>query len=106
MDALEIIKQINNYKRNLETMDYVNTGNKPGAQEKELSTPENNNMMSFGTIISIMIGLYAAYLSYDCNSKKNLPEMSKIIFAILAYVFGLFYLVYYYLFQYETCNSL
>jgi predicted PurR-regulated permease PerM len=105
MDALEIIKQINNYKKKVENMDYINTGNKPVEETNQLTT-ENNNMITIGTVISNIIGLYAAYLSYDCNTKKNISEIAKIIFAIFAYIFGLFYLMYYYLFQYDTCNSL
>jgi hypothetical protein len=99
MDALEIIKQINTYKRKLEKMQY----NSEKDEKQNESSNIDNNMMNIGTIISMMIGLYAAYLSYECNSKKNIPEMTKIIFAIFAYIFGLFYLMYYYLFQYENC---
>jgi hypothetical protein len=105
MDALEIIKQINKYKKKLENMEYSNAGNQPKVEQNQIPA-ENNSMLSIGTIISFMIGAYAAYLSYECNSKKNMSEMAKIIFAILAYIFGLFYLIYYYLFQYDTCNSL
>jgi hypothetical protein len=97
MDALEIIKQINNYKKKVEKMDAPNAQPKAGVDD---------NMMNIGTIISMVIGIYAAYLSYECNTKKNIPEMSKIIFAVLAYIFGLFYLAYYYLFQYDTCLNL
>ena len=93
MDALEIIKQINTYKNKVEKLNST-------------AAPENDNMMTIGTILSLIIGLYAAFLSYDCNSKKNIPEVSKIMFAILAYFFGLFYLVYYYLFQYDTCINI
>jgi hypothetical protein len=93
MDALEIIKQLNAYKKKIENLNSA-------------SVPENDHMMTMGTILSLIIGLYAAYLSYDCNSKKNIPEISKIIFAVFAYLFGLFYLVYYYLFQYDICIKL
>jgi hypothetical protein len=116
MDALQIIKQINNYKRKVENMQYNLTPSKTtsktlGNKDETLSTEVNNyemttydsNMMNIGTIISMMIGIYASYLSYECNSKKNIPEIQKIMFAIFAYIFGLFYLIYYYLFQYETC---
>ena len=92
MDALEIIKQIRSYKKKLEKLN--------------AETVSNDNMMSYGTILSMIIGLYAAYLSYECNTKKDVPEMSKIIFAVLAYIFGLFYMIYYYLFQYDVCSKL
>jgi hypothetical protein len=92
MDALEIIKQIRTYKKKLEKLN--------------AETVANDSMMSFGTILSMIIGFYAAYLSYECNTKKDVPEMSKIIFAVLAYIFGLFYMIYYYLFQYDICSKL
>jgi len=98
MDALEIVKQISNYKKKVEKMEYKSN--------EQPSTHGNNTMMSIATIISNIIGLYAAYLSYQCNTKKNIPEVQKIIFAVLAYIFGLFYLVYYYLFQYDKCMDL
>lgn len=104
MDALEIIKQINNYKKKYEKMDYVGGGTQPIQSTQTVQV--NSNFMNFATILSTMIGLYAAYLSYECNTKKNIPEMQKIIFAVLAYIFGLFYLVYYYLVQYDTCMKL
>jgi len=103
MDALEIIKRINLYKKKYENMDFVEN---PTNQQNQQVVVVDSNIMNFGTIISIMIGLYAAYLSYECNSKKNIPEMSKIFFSIFAYIFGFFYLIYYYLFQYDSCHSL
>ena len=106
MDALEIIKQINNYKKKLEMMDYTTTNGTQKQQETQVSTQNNSTMMNLATILSTMIGLYAAYLSYECNTKKNMSEMQKIIFAVLAYIFGLFYLVYFYLFQYDNCMTL
>lgn len=99
MDALEIIKQINNYKRKLEKMQY-------NADENQTTKNDNNNMMNIGYIISMIIGVYAAYLSYECNTKKNIPEIPKIIFAVFAYIFGLLYISYYYLFQYDNCFNL
>jgi len=60
---------------------------------------------SFGSIISIIIGLYAAFLSYSCNSKHNMSESSKIIWAILAYFFGLIYIIYYSLFRSDYCDG-
>jgi hypothetical protein len=48
-------------------------------------------------IISIIIGIYAAHISYAYNTKHNLSETNKIISAIFAFLFGLFYLIYYFL---------
>jgi hypothetical protein len=91
MDAYLIVKQIENKKKQIENLDSSN--NKGGM----------NNM---GLILSIIIGGYASFLSYECNSKKNVPEVQKILFAILAYIFGLLYLIYYFLFRYDSCNEI
>jgi len=92
MDALAILKHIASRKNKVEKLE---SGSKP------IDTSPLNS----GIIISVMIGAYAAYLSYECNSKRNMPQMTKIVFAVLAYIFGLFYLIYYYLFQYDKCEG-
>ena len=56
-------------------------------------------------VISIFIGAFAAYLSYDCNSKKNMSELQKVLWAVLAYIFGLLYLIYYALFRFDSCHD-
>jgi hypothetical protein len=60
---------------------------------------------SLGSIISIIIGIYAAYLSYTCNSKRNMSEALKVFWAIIAYFFGLIYLIYFTLFRSDYCND-
>ena len=89
MDAFAIIKKIDQERKKIE----------------KLESTSSNNMLDIGTYISMLIGFYAAYLSYECNSKKNMPEVTKIMFAIFAYIFGLIYLVYHYLFQYDQCHD-
>ena len=91
MDAYLIIKHIANKKNEVERMD-SNTQS------------SINSVLNLGTILSIVIGAYASFLSYSCNTHKNVPEVHKIFFAVLAYIFGLFYLIYYYLFRYDGCE--
>jgi hypothetical protein len=91
MDSYLIVKTIANRKKNLEKLD-------------DNSNNSKDNIMTFGTLLSIIIGAYASYLSYTCSSRKNIPELHKIFFAIFAYFFGFFYLIYYYLFKYESCE--
>jgi len=100
MDALMIIKQIDLLKnKNLEKL----TENKENKDNKDSKYETNENLINIGTILSIIIGAYAAFLSYSCNTKKNVPETHKIIFAVLAYCFGLLYLIYFFLFKYDDC---
>jgi len=71
--------------------------------EKFNMVSENINII--GLIISVAIGGYAAYLSYECNTKHNMSEPIKIVYAILAYIFGLIYLIYYLLFRGDYCST-
>jgi hypothetical protein len=89
MDAYLILKTIANKKQQIEKL-----------ESKDI----NPNFMNMGTILSVIIGAYAAYISYTCNTRKNVPEIHKIIFAVSAYIFGFLYLIYYYLFRYDTCE--
>ena len=91
MDALAILKQIERHKNKLEKLNESNNSNGMGS--------------NFGLIISIFIGAFAAYLSYDCNSKKNMSELQKVLWAVLAYIFGLLYLIYYALFRFDSCHD-
>jgi len=93
MDGLIILRQIAEHKNKVEKMN-------------SNPNPKEYGVFNSGTILCILIGAYAAYVSYECNSKKNMPELTKIIFAIFAYVFGLFYLIYFYLFQYDKCENI
>ena len=92
MDAYLVLNQIEKKKRS--KLEKLNEMNNTGG------------VSNVGLIISIIIGGYAAYLSYECNSKLNVPEFQKVLYSILAYLFGLFYLFYYFLFRYDTCHSL
>lgn len=60
------------------------------------------DILSF--VLGIIIGLYAAYLSWQCNSKMNYGTFLKVIFAIFAYIFGLVYLILYLIMRYDTCR--
>ena len=95
MDSALIIKYLANekakkYKNNENFIEQYNS---------------DKNLVNIGSILSIIIGGYAAYLSYECNSKLNMSQGIKILYAVLAYMFGLVYLVYYFLIRYDTCTK-
>jgi hypothetical protein len=95
MDAAYII----NYIKKLNSKPEIKDGKIEEFNERM------DQFSSFGSIISIIIGFYAAYLSYTCNSKRNMSESVKVLWAIIAYLFGLIYLVYYVLFRSDYCNE-
>ena len=92
MDAYMIVRQLEKNKSKLEKMNSSSNTKSVGS--------------NLGLLISILIGAYASYLSYECNTKKNISETHKIFYAVLAYIFGLFYLIYYFLFRFDTCHDL
>ena len=81
--------------------------NKPTIKDGKIEEFINiDQFSSVGSIISILIGAYAAYLSYTCNSKRfDMSEPTKIIWAVIAYFFGLVYLIYYTLFRSDYCSQ-
>ncbi len=66
--------------------------------------------ITFGDVLSfilgVVIGLYAAFLSWQCNSKLNYNMFLKVIFSIFAYMFGLVYLILYVVMRWDTCRRL
>ena len=95
MDAIFIINEIAKTKKN-----------QSADKEKYSSDMGYIYIFNIGFTISFLIGTFAAYLSYTCNTKENMECWLKVIHAILAYAFGLFYLLYYFLFRTEHCSSL
>jgi len=57
--------------------------------------------MSIGKVLSMWIGLWASLLSYECSTKHGESTLLKLFYAGLAYVFGLFYILYHFLFKHE-----
>jgi hypothetical protein len=53
-----------------------------------------------GLIISLTFGFMAAILSWNCNSKLHTGTGLKILYAFIAWFFGLFYLIFYFFANY------
>lgn len=54
-------------------------------------------------IIGIVIGCFAAYLSWKCNTRLEYNTPLKVLYAFLAYVFGLVYIILHFIFRYDVC---
>jgi hypothetical protein len=54
--------------------------------------------------LPLIIGLIAAYISWNCNSRKGYTVLEKIIFSFFAFIFGGVYLLYYFLVRYDECK--
>ena len=60
--------------------------------------PANDQNMAWniiGWIVSIVIGIFAFYLSWQCNTALGYHVVVKVIFAVFAFLFGLIYLILY-----------
>jgi len=49
----------------------------------------------------LLISIYAAYLSYSCSNQQT-GVFSQILFTLLAFLLGPFYLIYYFFTNYLT----
>ena len=75
-------------------------------ESQEMNQKTKADRLSTTTfILMLFINSYAAYLSWDCNTKNNYPLSLKIVFSLFAFMFGSFYLLYYILFRFDTCNK-
>jgi hypothetical protein len=54
--------------------------------------------------LPLIIGLIAAYISWNCNSRKGYTLLEKIKFSFFAFIFGGIYLLYYFLVRYDECK--
>lgn len=55
--------------------------------------------------IGIFVGLFAAYLSWTCNTRMSYGVVWKVINAIFAYIFGLIYIFLYVIFRWDVCRK-
>lgn len=78
--------------------------NGENVQEQKTSSVKVSDILSF--VLGLVIGLLAAYLSWQCNSKLSYNTFLKVIFSIFAYLFGFVYLVLYVIMRWDTCKRL
>lgn len=54
-------------------------------------------------VLSFIISIYAAFLSWTCN--KNIEIVGRVIYSIFAFLFGFTYIVLFLIFRLEECNT-
>jgi hypothetical protein len=101
MDALILSKVL----RNRNTEGFSQDANSPTT-----TSPKETNKWSvsgiISGIISLMIGAYAAYLSWSCNTLTGTNVFLKVIFAAFAFLFGFIYLIFYLVFRWADCKHI
>ena len=70
-------------------------------ENKKLDRKEKFVSGSDNYVFAICIGIYAGYLSYECSSKHGEPIILKLLYSVLAFICGLFYLLYHFLFKHK-----
>lgn len=72
-----------------------------------VSNPPSRNMLSLEIILyyllMFLIGGYAVYLSWTCNTAQRIDVLLKVVYAIFAFYFGIVYLIFYFVFRVGTC---
>ena len=81
----------------------MNTVNKKG-KEKEQFSDESPAASALSSIIGLLFGGAAAYLSWTCNTNLNMDTGLKVVYAFLAFLFGFLYLIFYAIFRTGTCG--
>lgn len=56
-------------------------------------------------LMGLLIGSFAAYLSWQCNTAMGYPLYLKAFLGFFAFTFGGLYLMYYALFRYDVCRA-
>ncbi len=56
-------------------------------------------------LFGVAIGALAVYLSWSCNTAAGVDTVGKVIYAVFAWIFGFFYLVFYALFRAGRCAA-
>lgn len=54
----------------------------------------------------LLLSVYAAYLSWTCNDALGYTTLVRVIFAFFAFVFGVFYVIFYAIFRSDACSRL
>jgi len=80
--------------------------NDTNEEVEEVYNEDKSTNMSIGTfLLMLIINSYAAYLSWECNTRNNYPLSLKILFSFFAFSFGSLYILYYILFRFDMCNT-
>ena len=67
---------------------------------------QQKRIVLIANIISLVLGAWAVYLSWTCNTLQGESTGMKIFYAFFAFIFGPFYLIYYLIAKRSECNLL
>jgi hypothetical protein len=104
-DLLIIISAANSIKEKKDASHALN----PNSDDPKSPAPPpldtNNTHRRSSNILSFVIGIIAAYLSWQCNTYENRGVVEKILWAFLAYMFSIPFFIYYILIRSGQCSA-
>lgn len=89
---------------------YANSRGSLNASDPSKDESSNNSFAVFSVggvvamVIGALIGFVAAYLSWSCNTALSYNVALKVVFAVLAFTFGILYILLYMIMRYDTCS--
>jgi len=60
----------------------------------------------FSYFLSLLIGFFAVYLSWRCNTAADMHALEKVLWAFLSFIFSIPFLIYYILIRSHECVPL
>lgn len=85
-------------------MDLLTTLTFVRPKKKEGFSDDDSSVVNvIGSIVSIIVGCFAVYLSWTCNTAMGVNVVLKIVFAFFAFIFGIIYLIFYLIFNMGRC---
>ena len=87
------------------TIVVIESSSSRNSQSPPLSEKDKQIVM-IANIISLLLGGWAVYLSWTCNTLKGVSTGMKVLYAFFAFLFGPFYLLYYLIANRGECNLL
>ena len=100
-DLLIIISAANSIKEKKNASHALN----PNSDDPKSPSNTNNTHRSSSNILSFVIGIIAAYLSWQCNTYEKRDTVEKILWAFLAYIFSIPFFIYYILIRSGQCSA-
>ena len=76
----------------------------PNKEDFKSMVVDKKKLKTANTIRSVLVflvGIYAAWLSWSCSKGDHMAM--RVLYAALAYIFGLMYLIYYILVRVDHC---
>jgi hypothetical protein len=56
--------------------------------------------------VAVVASILAAYLSWSCNTARNIAFPEKVLYSFFAFMFGTLYLVLYWIFNHGYCSPM